>query len=104
VTSYKVSARPVFPDRDVGNHLASCWRQVADAVHCADKRKSDRASCSHQTNIWQLQVAVVCLSAYGTGKYRKWRANWMATRLRHLVPVTSAILTDASRYCVLSGG
>jgi len=48
---FKVSASPVFPDRDVGSHLAFCWRQVADAVHSADKRRSDRASCSRRTHV-----------------------------------------------------
>ena len=32
---FKVSGSPVFPDRDVGSHLASCWRQVADALRSA---------------------------------------------------------------------
>lgn len=76
---FKVSARPVFPDRDVGSHLAFCRRQVADALHSADKRRSDRASCSRRTHVWQLQVTIICLSAYGTGQYRKWQANSVTT-------------------------
>ena len=99
---FKVSARPVFPDRDVGSHLAFCWRQVADALHSADKRRSDRASCSRRTHVWQLQVTVICLSAYGTGQYRKWQANSVTTTLIHLLPRTPVILTDISLCCVLS--
>ena len=100
--NFKVSARPIFPDRDVGSHLAFCWRQVADALHSADKRRSDRASCSSRTHVWQLQVTVICLSAYGTGQYRKWQANSVTTTLIHLLPRTPVIITDISLCCILS--
>ena len=89
---FKVSARPVFPDRDVGNHLAFCWRQVADAQHsalCRQKTESDRASCSRQTHVWQLHVTVICLFRHmaqdstENGKLTKWQPLWYISCPEH---------------------